>query len=275
MNRQPLLENANLRLKACKHGVMMFYANDQYIGRSLDIYGEFSELEVQLFQQLVRPGMTIVDVGANIGAHTIFFAKAVGAGGQVIAFEPQRVLYHMMCGNICLNLHNNVAAIHAGLGATSGRIKVPRIDYSQSGNFGGVELGKSETGEDVPLQRLDSYDLKSCHLIKIDVEGMEQAVLEGSGSILKEHQPILYVENDRGEKSGELIEWLLTNGYRLYWHLPPLFNPDNYFEETANVFGETISINMLCIARSQGAMTTEKFREITSPEDSWRNLRRH
>ena len=272
MNRHPLLENLNLRLKTCKHGVMMFHANDRYIGRSFDMYGEFSELEVELFKQLVRPGMTVVDVGANIGAHTLYFAKAVGVGGQVIAFEPQRVLYQMLCGNIALNLHNNVTAIHAGLGATLGSITVPKIDYSRGGNFGGVELGKSENGEEVPLRRLDSCELKSCHLIKIDVEGMEQAVLEGSRSILEEHQPILYVENDRGDKSRDLIEWLLTNGYRLYWHLPRLFNPENYFGETENVFGDTISVNMLCIARSK-TIKAENFREITSPDDHWRGQR--
>jgi FkbM family methyltransferase len=268
-NREPLLDNSNLRLKTCKHGVMMFHANDRYIGRSLDMYGEFSELEIALFKQFVRPGMTIIDVGANIGAHTIYFAGAVGPTGRVIAFEPQRVLYQMLCGNVALNLHNNVVAVHSGLGAISGNIRVPLIDYSRGGNFGGVELGQSENGERVPLQRLDSCGLKSCHFIKIDVEGMEKAVLEGSKSILDEHQPVLYVENDRGEKSAELIEWLLTNGYRLYWHLPRLFNPENYFGETENVFGDTMSINMLCIPRSK-AIVAEKFREITSPQDSWR-----
>jgi hypothetical protein len=55
---------------------MMFHANDSYIGRSLDLYGEFSEGEIELFKQVVRPGMTVVDVGANIGAHTIYLSKA-------------------------------------------------------------------------------------------------------------------------------------------------------------------------------------------------------
>src|SRR5262249_28848481 len=157
-----LFENANLRLKQCKHGVMMFYANDSYIGRSLDFYGEFSEGEVELFKQVSRPGMTVVDVGANIGAHTVYFSKAVGARGRVPAFEPQRVLHQILCGNIALNDCTNVTAVHAGLGAKSGSVAVPAIDYARGGNFGGVALDERKGGELVPLHTLDSYSLVSC-----------------------------------------------------------------------------------------------------------------
>ncbi|HXJ02835.1 MAG TPA: FkbM family methyltransferase, partial [Micropepsaceae bacterium] len=220
--RRPLLENANLRLKRCKHGTMMFYANDTYIGRSLDLYGEFSEGEMALFERFLQPGMTVVDAGANIGVHTLYFAQKVGPSGRVVAFEPQRVLHQILCGNVALNLHANVLAVNAGLGAEPGSIALPPIDYARGGNFGGIDLGRHETGEQVPVRTLDSCGFAACHLIKIDVEGMEQWVLEGAKTLLKEHQPLLYVENDRPEKSRDLIQWLLSNGYRLYWHLPRL-----------------------------------------------------
>jgi len=141
-DRRPLMESANLRLKRCKHGAMMFYANDKYIGRSLDLYGEFSEGEMELFNNFLRPGMTVVDVGANIGVHTVYFALTVGPSGHVLAFEPQRILYQILCGNVALNQHGNVVALNAGLGAQSGTILVPRIDYARTGNFGGLSLGK-------------------------------------------------------------------------------------------------------------------------------------
>src|SRR3981081_993706 len=80
---RPVMASANLRLKRCKHGAMMFYANDEYIGRSLDLYGEFSEGEMELFDDYLRAGMTVVDVGANIGVHTVYFARAVGPSGQI------------------------------------------------------------------------------------------------------------------------------------------------------------------------------------------------
>src|SRR5882672_3002817 len=80
-DRQPLMASANLRLKRCKHGAMMFYANDEYIGRSLDLYGEFSEGEMELFNNYLRSGMTGVDVAANIAVHTVYFANDMGPSG--------------------------------------------------------------------------------------------------------------------------------------------------------------------------------------------------
>jgi FkbM family methyltransferase len=268
-DRRPLLEGANLRLKRCKHGAMMFYGNDEFIGRSLDLYGEFSEGEMELFHAYLRPGMTVVDVGANIGVHTVYFANAVGPSGHVLAFEPQRILYQILCGNVALNQHTNVVALNAGLGTQSGTILVPRVDYARRGNFGGLSLGKSEKGDEVPLRTLDSCSLNACHLIKIDVEGMELAVLEGAVAVLDEHKPLLYVENDRAENSKALIAWLLNRDYRLYWHVPPMFNAKNYFGESQNVFGKIVSINMLCIPRAMAA-SVSGLREITSPDADWR-----
>ena len=77
-----LLENGILRLKQCKHGPMMFFAGDTHIGRSLDLYGELSEPEIELFRRYLRPGMVAVDVGANIGTHTVCFAQSVGPSGR-------------------------------------------------------------------------------------------------------------------------------------------------------------------------------------------------
>ena len=263
-----LLDNGILRLKHCKHGPMMFFAGDTHIGRSLDLYGELSEAEIELFRQYLRPGMVVVDVGANIGTHTVCFAQSVGPSGRVLAFEPQGVLHQVLCGNAALNNCGNVTAEHKALGAHAGTVVVPWLDYAREGNFGALELGAWTQGETVPLATLDSYALPACHLIKIDVEGMERDVLEGARTTISRHQPLLYVENNKPERSKALIEWLLTNHYRPYWHLPPLFNPKNHFGETNNVFGITISANMLCVPKSKPSRV-EGLREITSPEDRW------
>src|ERR1700722_8284406 len=103
ISRAPLAEQPPVRLKCCRHGPFMYNINDEYIGRALDIYGEFSELENTLFQSLIKPGMTVLDIGANIGVHTVNFAKAATPLGKVIAFEPQRIIYQMLCGNVALN----------------------------------------------------------------------------------------------------------------------------------------------------------------------------
>jgi hypothetical protein len=127
------------------------------------------------------------------------------------------------------------------------------------------------SGEDVPVEPLDTYRLSSCHVIKIDVEGMERDVLEGAQATLAEHRPLLYVENDRSEKSKQLVDWLLGADYRLFWDLPPLFNKENYFGRRENIFGNVLSINILGVPRAS-QLTVANFREIMSPEDDWRTL---
>ena len=188
----------------------------------------------------------------------------------MFAFEPQPALYHLLCANLALNLHYNVTAINGGLGSTTTRLTLPKVDYARGGNFGGVSLGVG-SGENVPVEPLDTYRLSACHVIKIDVEGMEREVLEGAQATLTEHRPLLYVENDRSEKSKQLIDWLLRADYRLYWDLPPLFNQENYFGHHENIFGNILSINILGVPRTS-QLTIANFREITSSDDDWRRV---
>src|SRR5947208_10976207 len=103
MSQAPLFERTPVRVKACRPGIMMYYVTDPRVGRSLDLYGEFAEGAARLFQRIVQPGMTALEVEANVGAHTLCLAKAVGPAGRVLAFEPQRARYQMLCGNLALN----------------------------------------------------------------------------------------------------------------------------------------------------------------------------
>ncbi len=238
------------RLQQSRYGRMLFNANDTYVGRSIDAYGEFSEGEVQLFRQILRPGDVVVDAGANIGAHTLFFASAVSPGGAVFAFEPQRLLFQTLCANMALNSVTNAFCFHAALGSQAGRLFVPPLDYTQRNNFGGLSLGEFRKGEPVPILTLDGMTLPRCRLLKIDVEGMEQEVLAGSTFLIRQFQPVLYVENDRPEKSAALIRQIDGLGYKMFWHKPLLFNPDNFRNNPENVFGNVASMNMLCVPKS-------------------------
>jgi hypothetical protein len=103
MDSKPLWTCEHIRLKRCREGAMIYNINDRYIGRALDKYGEISHDEVLFLQQLIRPGMTVLDLGANIGLLTVPVARLVHPGGKVIAFEPQRIVYQMLCGNLALN----------------------------------------------------------------------------------------------------------------------------------------------------------------------------
>lgn len=264
----PTVPGSAVMLRQCRHGPLMFLRDDMYIGRSLSLYGEFSELEAALFAQMVRRDDVVVEVGANIGAHTVHLAQLVGPGGRVHAYEPQRVIFQLLCANVALNGLFNVHAHQAGVGASAGQLHVPPTDYAAVNNFGGLSLSSDPNGEAVPVVALDTLALSSLRLLKIDVEGMEYEVLSGARQLIATHSPLLYVENDRIEKSPALITLIESLGYDMYWHLPTLYNPANFAGNADNVFPRVISSNLLCVPKAS-ALTIEGFRKVTGPHDWW------
>ncbi len=238
------------RQKACRYGQMLYNVNDRYIGRSLDVYGEYSEGEVELFANILKPGNVVIEVGANIGAHTLFLAQQVTKTGVVIAFEPQRVLFQTLCANMALNNVLNAYCFQQAAGAKVGTVVVPPLDYTHENNFGGLTLGSYQVGEQVPLTPLDAFNFSFCNFLKIDVEGMEKEVLEGATTLIGKFKPVIYLENDRQDKSDELILFLDSLSYKLYWHQPYYYNPNNFLGNAENVFPNLVSRNMLCIHSS-------------------------
>ncbi|SEH37437.1 FkbM family methyltransferase [Magnetospirillum fulvum] len=249
---------------SCRHGPMLYPARDVYVGRSLAVYGEYSPAEAVLFRQLVQPGDVVVEAGANIGALTIPLGRMVGPSGRVLAFEPQRGIFNLLTANVVLNGLDQIWAERVALGAESGEIAVPALSLSRQANFGGVSLGAAE-GEPCPVRTLDSYGLTALKLLKIDVEGSEAGVIAGAERTIQTLRPILYVENDRREKSAALIAAIIALDYRLWWHTPRLFVSDNYRQVAENVFGNISSVNMLCLPR-ESTITVTGQTEITSPE---------
>jgi len=257
------------RLTQTRDGLMLYNRHDMYIGRSLDSYGEFSEGECDLFRQLIKPGSVVVEAGANYGAHTLMLSGLVGEKGIVYAYEPQRVVFQALCANMALNGRTNVHCRPEAVGEAPGCIVVPSLDYNTEQNFGGLGLGDYQRGESVPVTTVDSLRLPRCDLLKADVEGMELSVLKGAVETVGEHRPILYVENDRRETSAALIDYIMSLGYDLYWHLPPLFNPENYFGNPSNEFGGIVSANILCIHSAVDSSITG-LRKIETPDSDWR-----
>lgn len=240
-----------LRCRETRYGKMFYMPHDHYIGKALDIYGEFSELESIVFKLLLRPGMTALDVGANIGVHTVHMAQLLqtaSGAGRLIAFEPQRAIYYILVANLLLNGLIAVEAQHAGVGAVPGIMSVPPMDYNKPFNFGGVSLVPH--GEDpVRIVHIDSLDLAACHFIKVDVEGMEREVITGAARTIRRCRPFMYVENDRRQKSPALLEELMAFDYDIYWHLPSLYNPANHMGNQQNIYARTVSCNVLCVPK--------------------------
>ena len=128
----------------------------------------------------------------------------------------------VLAANVALNSLTNVYTYHLGVGAEDGTLWLGDIDYSSDGNFGGVSLDAVACPESdarpkyrVCVVRLDDfYDQPRLDFMKIDVEGMEADVLRGAGGLIQRHKPVIYAENDRPEKSPELIRLIRSHGYQ-------------------------------------------------------------
>jgi len=160
-------------------------------------------------------GTDIVDIGANNGHFTIEFAHYVGDTGKVYAFEPQRIIYQQLCGNVFLNGLDNVYAYNLAIGKESGSVFVEDVDYFDYGNvnFGDVHLldGKKSNQNIVALTKLDSIEFKNLSIVKIDVQGFEPYVIEGAGATCWKHRPYIFIEieEDQLQKYGFTEEHLI------------------------------------------------------------------
>ncbi len=259
------------RLARARYGYMLYNDNDIYIGRSIRDYGEFSQLEVATLLQICREGDTVIEVGANIGTHTLPLARKVGLSGRVVAFEPQRIVFQALCANMALNDVLNVECRNEAAGEETKTLLMKDLNYALENNFGGISIdsftrnvaGLSTT----PVRQIrldDVVNVPRCRLLKVDAEGMEESIIAGSRELIETHRPAIYCENDDKERSPSLIRSIFELGYRAWWHFPTMFNPDNFYKNPKNHYGNVVSANMLCIHESVDA-AFEGAVEITDP----------
>lgn len=245
----------------CRYGRICIFANDLPIARSLSYYGEWGQAELDLLERLIEPGQTVLDIGAHVGTRTLAFASAVGPRGDVYAFEPQSALFQLLLGNVKSNACDNVYLYHAAISDEEGRAQLETVDYSKPANLGAVrcmpDTGQ-DSGESVSTITVDSLALKSCALIKADVEGMEANVIAGSIQTIQKHRPLIYLEVNSISSGWAIIEKIREFGYRTWLHGTPAFNPDNYRGEAKNIFGKAHESSLLAVPNER----FEKFESV-------------
>lgn len=213
-----------------RFGPMLLNSNDLYVSAGIRETGAWSPEETDLLGQLIEPGQTVLDVGANMGSHTLAFCNFVGPTGRVHAFEPQRIMFQAMVATVAMNSWTNTHCHQKLVGAERGSLRLPGVSYETPSNFGMMTLApdrerartltylEDDDGEEVEMITLDSLDLPACHLIKIDVEGMEIDVLRGAVQTITAHRPLIYMECQNDERGRAALTLLKSLDYDTWWH---------------------------------------------------------
>jgi len=197
---------------------------DRYIRHSIELTGEYSGDEIDLYQALLRPGDVALDVGANVGVLSIAMGLAVGAAGRVLAFEPQPPIFAMLERNLASHGLPQVEASRTIVadGDRQGQfVDIRELPPGERLNFGAVSTGTriyDSYGGMVPtpVRSIDGLGLDRCDMIKIDVEGAEGVVLAGAAAVLAAFHPTLSIECDRPKLAAPFVDQLLAAGYRLW-----------------------------------------------------------
>ena len=145
-----------------------------------------------IIDRYLKEGAVILDIGANIGSHSVFWALERNAK-KIYSFEPLKGTYEILLKNIELNeLENVIFPFNVGLSDEESFAKVKTFDAR---NIGSTSFAKSKTGN-FKLVTLDSMDIKEkIDLIKIDVEGHEVEVLMGGLKTISKNKPVIVIES--------------------------------------------------------------------------------
>src|SRR5919109_4354498 len=139
-NCMEILSEEDVETRACRYGLMSFFKNDTIVSRSLREYGEWAQAEIEFLLALVGSRDTVLDIGAFIGTHTLAFARRLNGGGEVYAFEPQRVFFEVLKKNVIQNGLANVKLFNVAVSEEVSRAEISGLDVRSAGNFAGASI---------------------------------------------------------------------------------------------------------------------------------------
>lgn len=197
-----------------------------FIDEHIYLYGTYEPHILDLIAKYLKKGDVFVDVGANIGQHSMFAASIVGNSGKVYSFEPIPYIYNQLLDSVKINHFESIVdAYNIALGE-EGKTETLHIETN---NVGGSSIigphGKDNKEIIINIKKGDAMlgNIKHINMVKIDVEGYEYEVLAGMQKTLAIHKPIIILEFSgqlyfsRGNNNGDKIISLLENiGYALY-----------------------------------------------------------
>lgn len=198
------------------------------LSRLIYIMGLFEPNEFAALSKILKPGMTVIDIGAHIGSYSIPMAKLVSPQGVVFSIEPSKREMTRLKENIRINEIKNIITKQIAISDTEGTVKLKVAEQNHNGqNTIGEFAYKIKQLKNVKIKTrnlqniINKYKIKNVDFIKIDCEGAEFKVLKGGSNILKKNPPILLIEllrealHKQGSDEKKIIKFLKNKKYKI------------------------------------------------------------
>jgi len=209
--------------------VKLKYDPNSYIGRYIFYRGIYEEQIIHKIASMVKPAMTVIDIGANIGLHTNICASLVRSKGRILTMEPQSKARALLKENVKLNNFTNIQILDYALGRASNTASIFLVNEKNNGQATLIFEDQQSLypSEEINVRTLDflltDLTISKVDIVKIDVEGAEMAVLEGGKDFFRASPPqAFFIEcidqhlRRFGASSEELVSWLNSEGYKTY-----------------------------------------------------------
>lgn len=255
--------------------------NDTIVSRSLMLYGEWAQREIDLMACFIRPGFVVADVGAFIGTHSRAFSAMVGTEGNVLAFEPRPDSAAVLSANANMAPANNIRVVNKALGACEKTLPLSVLHDEKSVNFAGLSLEQSinpdprENSADsqkITVTTLDAFNLDRLDFMKVDVEGMELDVLKGGIRTIERCKPIVFTECNSLGGGVPIMQWCREREYRVYGVLTSAYNPTNFAGCLQDVFNGSMEVGLLLfpcesLSNCMPTIVQKNLPELKTPDD--------
>ncbi len=210
-----------------KNNITLDLHVEDWIQQSLYFLGTYEEAELEFVKNSLGKGDVFIDIGTNIGLHSLYASSLVGESGEVISFEPFNKTFETLKNNVSLNNSANIRLEKIAIAESEKEIEI--FYDSDNANLGMASsyAGKKSYSEKIAAISLDLYLLQNpvhqIDFIKLDIEGAEYYALQGMNTTLKKFNPKLLIEIEEeiiartDYTAGDMIQYLSDLGYQQYF----------------------------------------------------------
>jgi FkbM family methyltransferase len=212
-------------------GMLQYLPDEAWVGAALGWYGEYLQPQLDLLARLIRPGATVLEADAGVGAHAVFLGKALSAAGHLFVYEPRPVVQRILQQNLGANRVVNVTLMRRALGRRSAE----------------ADAASGEAASSVVTETLDELQLERLDWLKINDGALALEVLDGATDTLWRLRPLLFIAAADEAALTALARRAREFSYRCWRMETALFNAENFNRRDTDIFSGRTALALLAI----------------------------